>query len=157
MAKKSKRSSARRRPGSAAARSSTAVAGSAAATRPPAPRVAGPTGDAPVKVEDDAAQADLVGDAEAAGAAPATPVAAAAATPAPPSRRVGRVDPATRRPRAAVASIPSATAELSNEDPSIPLARVPYTTGDLRRVVIIGGLMVMLIIVATVLVTVFIK
>ncbi|HEY6379576.1 MAG TPA: hypothetical protein VI316_10405, partial [Candidatus Dormibacteraeota bacterium] len=73
--------------------------------------------------------------AAATAAAPAGPAALSAAASA---RRVGRVDPATRRPRPLAVATPAA--ELDAEDPAIPLARVPYTTGDLRRVAIIAGL-----------------
>jgi hypothetical protein len=159
MAKKSKRSSGRRRPPTPAARASASLPASAGVAGAAAPTVAGPA-PGPSGEAGDAASSGL---ADAAAGPPGAPAATAAAAPATPAalssaataRRVGRVDPATRRPRPVAAATPAP--ELDAEDPAIPLARVPYTTGDLRRVAIIAGLMVLLILVATVLVTVLVK
>ena len=91
--------------------------------------------------------------------------ATSAATPAVPAsqagserRRVGRVDPAAvaqqragQRARGGTGRPPSIAAmfePLPPEDAAIPFDRVPYVPGDLRRVLIIAGLMVVLIVVA---------
>ncbi len=79
----------------------------------------------------------------------------AAATPAG-ARRVGRLDPASaagRRTTKAQQKQQSAFAPLDPEDPAIPFDRVPYVPADLRRVAIMAGFMVLLIIIAAVVVT----
>ena len=169
MAKKTKRSTARRRSGTPAARPSAAPAASATSTRTAPPRVAPPPQEAPADVADFADVADV--EEEAPASVHAEPEAAppqaldvpphdsasdAPAAETTPLRRVGRVDPATRRPRPAPAPIAQAP-DLDANDPSIPLARVPYATGDLRGVLMIGSIMVALIIIATVLVAVLVK
>jgi hypothetical protein len=86
-------------------------------------------------------------------AAPAVP--RPAATPAG-ARRVGRLDPASaagRRTTKAQQKQQSSFAPLDPEDPAIPFDRVPYVPADLRRVAIMAGFMVLLIIVAAVVVT----
>jgi len=42
---------------------------------------------------------------------------------------------------------------LDPEDPAIPFDRVPYVPADLRRVAIIAGIMVVLIVIAAIVVT----
>lgn len=73
-------------------------------------------------------------------------------------RRVARVDPATRRPArgAGGPSLPD-LASLDSEDPAIPFSRVPYVPADLRRVGIMAGLMILLIVIADLLVTHLVK
>jgi hypothetical protein len=105
----------------------------------------------------------------------ARPVAAATAprprptaTVVPPSvsgaRRIGRVVPtgATASTAAAVAKAPPrgvsrAADSLDPEDPSIPLERVPYVRADLRRVGVIAGLMIVLIVIADIVVRAVVK
>jgi hypothetical protein len=81
--------------------------------------------------------------------APARPAAGPAA------RRVGRLDPASAAGRKAVRQQrqQATFAPLDPEDPAIPFDRVPYVPGDLRRVAIMAGFMVLLIIVAALVVT----
>jgi hypothetical protein len=70
------------------------------------------------------------------------------------ARRVGRVDPATaRRTKTQQRQAAAGFAPLDPDDPAIPFDRVPYVPADLRRVAIIGGLMVLLIVVAAIIVT----
>ena len=88
----------------------------------------------------------------------AAPAAAAAPTAGSERRRVGRIDPAAAaqertgpRARGGTGRLPSLAAmfePLPPEDAAIPFDRVPYVPGDLRRVLIIAGLMVVLIVVA---------
>jgi len=97
---------------------------------------------------------------------PATSTAASTALEAEPARRrVGRIQPATpvsaaaqRQQRAATKSARFGTAAamvepLDSDDPAIPFDRVPYVPADLRRVAMIAGLMVVLILIAWAIVT----
>jgi len=111
------------------------------------------------------------GDATAvpAGSEPALPATTAAAGAAlddqPGRRRVGRLQPAAppsavaqRQQRAATKSARFGTAAamvepLESDDPAIPFDRVPYVPADLRRVAMIAGLMVILILIAWFIVT----
>jgi hypothetical protein len=87
-------------------------------------------------------------------AAPETRAPAARPAPAPVgARRVGRIDPASARRLKPQQKQQQAFAPLDPEDPAIPFDRVPYVPGDLRRVAIMAGLMIVLIIVAAVIVT----
>lgn len=107
---------------------------------------------------------------EAGEAAPAAPAAAAAAPVSDTGRRrVGRIDPAAaaaaagaqrpgQRQRGGRTTATAAMFEpLPPEDAAIPFDRVPYVPGDLRRVLMIAGLMVVLIIVADVVVNAVVK
>jgi len=89
------------------------------------------------------------------------PTARTAPAPSPTGlRRVGRIDPATgaRARPARPSGGPLAGFEpLDPEDPAIPFDRVPYVPADLRRVAIMAGLMVVLIVVAAVVVTNLVK
>ena len=77
---------------------------------------------------------------------------------APARRRVGRIDPAATAAAAAAkqgqrrGSRSQNTAAMFDplppDEAAIPFDRVPYVPGDLRRVLIIAGLMVVLIVVA---------
>ncbi|MGA8016616.1 MAG: hypothetical protein WCB85_11935, partial [Candidatus Dormiibacterota bacterium] len=49
-------------------------------------------------------------------------------------------------------SAASLVAPLESDDPAIPFDRVPYVPADLRRVAVIAGLMVVLILIAWVVV-----
>jgi hypothetical protein len=108
----------------------------------------GGIGGAGAPVDEDAALDGGAGTEETAAPAarPATPPAGA--------RRVGRVDPAsaTRRLRPQQKQ-QSTFAPLDPEDPAIPFDRVPYVPADLRRVAVMAGLMVLLILIAAVVVT----
>ena len=109
---------------------------------------------APVEPDDDA----LSGAAEVAEDEAPAPAAAAApaARPAQPggARRVGRIDPATAGRRLKPQQKQQQSfAPLDPEDPAIPFDRVPYVPGDLRRVAIMAGMMVVLIVVAALVVT----
>ncbi|MFN2568551.1 MAG: hypothetical protein ABR564_02995 [Candidatus Dormibacteria bacterium] len=91
---------------------------------------------------------------------PAPPVAqaaqgaASAAVPTAPTVRRGvqRVDPAARRREAAPRGkgADAGFTPLDPEDAAIPFDRVPYVPADLRRVTLMAGIMVVLIIVANV-------
>ncbi len=88
-------------------------------------------------------------------------------------RRVGRIDPnaaaaaagATavaqrpgQRPRGGRAQNTAAMFEpLPPDDAAIPFDRVPYVPGDLRRVLIIAGLMIVLIVVANFVINAIVK
>jgi hypothetical protein len=99
-------------------------------------------------------------------AAAATRPAATAATGGE-RRRVGRIDPtaaavAQQRPgQRARGGRTTATAAmfepLPPEDAAIPFDRVPYVPGDLRRVLIIAGIMVILIVIADIVVNSLVK
>jgi hypothetical protein len=72
------------------------------------------------------------------------------------ARRVGRLDPAGvagRRTTKAQQKQQSSFPPLDPEDPAIPFDRVPYVPADLRRVAIMAGFMVVLIMIAAVVVT----
>lgn len=68
------------------------------------------------------------------------------------ARRVGRIAPAAVAAAPVVKAPPRGVARaepaLDVEDPSIPLERVPYVRADLRRVAVIAGVMVILIVIA---------
>lgn len=99
--------------------------------------------------------------------APAVPAEPAAAAPADATyrRRVGRIDPSAAAQRAAQAQRPKGRAQstaamfepLPPDDAAIPFDRVPYVPGDLRRVLIIAGLMVVLIVVANFVINAVVK
>jgi hypothetical protein len=83
----------------------------------------------------------------------AAPTARPATTPAG-ARRVGRVDPTSAARKLRPQQKQQSTfAPLDPEDPAIPFDRVPYVPADLRRVAIMAGFMVLLIIIAAVVVT----
>lgn len=89
-------------------------------------------------------------------AAPAAPAAPGTATAPAGARRVGRLDPAGaagRRTTKAQQKQQASFAPLDPEDPAIPFDRVPYVPADLRRVAIMAGFMVVLILIAAVVVT----
>jgi hypothetical protein len=132
------------------------------ARRRPTPRPAAPgaptavpppgTSGVGVAAPDAGASTGVAGAASGPEATGATPVARPGTPPAT-SRRVARVDPAAGRrlrpqPKQAAAFPP-----LDPEDPAIPFDRVPYVPADLRRVAIIAGGMVLLIIVAAIVVS----
>ena len=132
--------------------------------RPPAPggvasRAPGgvpqPGADVDVPTDHDEAPNGSSSAVEDEAAAPAAPAAAARPTPAPGGgRRVGRIDPAAGARRLRPQQKQQATfAPLDPEDPAIPFDRVPYVPGDLRRVAVMAGLMVLLILIAAVIVT----
>jgi hypothetical protein len=92
---------------------------------------------------------------------------AAVATGAPERRRVGRIDPAAaavaaqrpgQRPRGTRNQSTAAMFDpLPPDDAAIPFDRVPYVPGDLRRVLIIAGLMIVLIVVADIVINAVVK
>lgn len=73
----------------------------------------------------------------------------------PAKRRVGRVSASQPARRAKPSRTPTAALfePLDSDDAAIPWSRVPYVPADLRRVAIIGALMVLLIVVADVIVS----
>jgi hypothetical protein len=88
--------------------------------------------------------------------APAAPLpAVASAGP----RRVGRIDPASARKGRPLrpGSTAAAFEPLDPEEAAIPFDRVPYVPADLRRVALMAGLMVVLIVIAAVIVTATVK
>jgi hypothetical protein len=100
-------------------------------------------------------------------AEPQVAAATAVSTGAPERRRVGRIDPTAA---AAVAQRPGQRAKtgrtqstaamfepLPPDDAAIPFDRVPYVRGDLRRVLIIAGLMIVLIVVADFVISAVVK
>jgi hypothetical protein len=125
-----------------------------ATTRRPGPSVAPPTATAPTGVA-----------VEAEDLQPAEPESRVATTADPGRRRVERVSgPAAA---ASVAATPVRTRvrgqaatyiqPLDSDDAAIPYDRVPYVPADLRRVAIIAGLMIALIIVADIIVSNVVK
>jgi hypothetical protein len=74
-------------------------------------------------------------------------------------RRVERVGASapTARPRSTRGQTQGYIQALETEDAAIPFDRVPYVPADLRRVAIIAGLMVVLIIVADIIVSNVVK
>lgn len=91
------------------------------------------------------------------------PVPGEVPAPAPARRRVERIVPGARpapaaagrpaqrgqNPRATkFGSAAALVAPLETEDPAIPFDRVPYVPADLRRVAVMAGLMVVLILIA---------
>ncbi|HVS44495.1 MAG TPA: hypothetical protein VMU20_19760 [Candidatus Dormibacteraeota bacterium] len=126
--------------------------------RPPGGSGGGPDGPAgvgaPVEPDDDTLNGatEVAGDEE----APAPAAAAPVARPAQPggARRVGRIDPATAARRLKPQQKQQQSfAPLDPEDPAIPFDRVPYVPGDLRRVAIMAGMMIVLIVLAAIVVT----
>jgi hypothetical protein len=84
----------------------------------------------------------------------------------PERRRVGRIDPAAaaaaaqrpgQRPKGRTTATAAMFEPLPPDDAAIPFDRVPYVPGDLRRVLIIAGLMVVLIVVADFVVNAIVK
>ncbi|MGD1052343.1 MAG: hypothetical protein ABR950_00795 [Candidatus Dormibacteria bacterium] len=123
----------------------------------PARPSAGPA-TAPLAARTSQATATAVGEGSRPGAAAAP---AGVASPAESTRRrVERVTPASaasiaagRQQRASVKSARFGTAAamvepLDSDDPAIPFDRVPYVPSDLRRVAVIAGIMVILILIA---------
>ena len=95
-----------------------------------------------------------------AAAPPSRPQVAAAGE----RRRIGRVDPtaaAARQAQRAKSGRQLSTAAmfepLPPDDAAIPFDRVPYVPGDLRRVLIIAGLMVVLVVIADVVISNVVK
>jgi hypothetical protein len=127
-----------------------------ATTRRPGPSVAPPTATAPTGV---AVEAEDLQPAEA-GSSVVT-------TPDPGRRRVERVSGVSAPTGASVAAAPVRTRvrgqaatyiqPLDSDDAAIPYDRVPYVPADLRRVAIIAGLMIALIIVADIIVSNVVK
>jgi len=88
---------------------------------------------------------------------------------APGRRRVGRIDPTAAAATAATArqaqrgtrgrgqSTAAMFEPLPPDDAAIPFDRVPYVRGDLRRVLIIAGLMIVLIVVANFVINAVVK
>jgi hypothetical protein len=74
----------------------------------------------------------------------AAPPAASTAGPAGGPGRPARAAP----PRSRLTSTAAMMAPLESEDPAIPFDRVPYVPADLRRVAVIAGIMVVLILIA---------
>ncbi len=76
-------------------------------------------------------------------------------------RRIGRIDPgsnAARRAKPVRSGNAVAQFEpLDPEDAAIPFDRVPYVPSDLRRVAVIATLMVLIILVATFIVSHYVK
>ena len=144
------------------------------ATRRPGPAVARPTATAPtgVAVEAEELQPAPVTATTPTGATPAarptSPAASVAVdlgAPEPVSRR--RVERLSGAGGGAAAVAPRARPArgqpagfiqpLESEDAAIPFDRVPYVPADLRRVAIIAGLMIALIIVADIIVSNVVK
>ncbi|MGH7721391.1 MAG: hypothetical protein ACRENL_00970 [Candidatus Dormibacteria bacterium] len=124
-----------------------------AVQRRPGPSVAPPTASAPSGVA-----------VEAEDLQPAAPASASVAvdlgTPEPARRRVERVSPAAApvgRVKPGRGPAAGYIQPLESEDAAIPFDRVPYVPADLRRVAIIAGLMIALIIVADIIVSNVVK
>jgi hypothetical protein len=125
-----------------------------ATTRRPGPSVAPPTATAPTGV---AVEAEDV--------QPAEPASSVLTTADPGRRRVERVSGATAAAAAAAAPVRTRVRgqaatyiqPLDSDDAAIPFDRVPYVPADLRRVAIIAGLMIALIIVADIIVSNVVK
>ncbi|MGH7686664.1 MAG: hypothetical protein ACREN2_07605 [Candidatus Dormibacteria bacterium] len=94
---------------------------------------------------------------EAAVAAVATP--AASTSGAPVRRRIERLSDTTRtaarasRPGRGPSNAAAMFQPLESDDAAIPIDRVPYVPADLRRVVVIAGFMVALIVIAAIVVS----
>jgi hypothetical protein len=88
---------------------------------------------------------------------PAVPVVAVDADPT--RRRVERVSGLTPglRVRPARSQAPGYIQPLESDDAAIPFDRVPYVPADLRRVAIIAGIMIALIIIADIIVSNVVK
>jgi hypothetical protein len=125
-----------------------------AGTRRPSPSSAPPSATAPTGVA-----------VEAEDLQPATEAARELPSVDPGRRRVERVSPAAAaavaspaaRPRPARGQTAGYIQPLESEDAAIPFDRVPYVPADLRRVAIIAGLMIALIIVADIIVSNVVK
>jgi hypothetical protein len=125
-----------------------------AGTRRPGPSTAPPSASAPTGVAVEAE--DVQPRTQAAGELPSVD---------PVRRRVERVSPVAAaavaspatRPRPARGQTASYIQPLETEDAAIPFDRVPYVPADLRRVAIIAGLMIALIIVADIIVSNVVK
>ena len=121
-----------------------------ATTRRPGPSVARPTTIAPTAVA-----------VEAEDLQPAPEESSELATVDPGRRRVERVSPAdapVARPKPSARGLGAGYIQpLESEDAAIPFDRVPYVPADLRRVAIIAGLMITLIIIADIIVSNVVK
>ncbi len=124
-----------------------------AATRRPGMPAAVPDGVAPAT----AAAGDDDAGVVAVTTVPAVPVAAVDADPT--RRRVERVSGLTPglRVRPARSQAPGYIQPLESDDAAIPFDRVPYVPADLRRVAIIAGIMIALIIIADIIVSNVVK
>jgi hypothetical protein len=122
----------------------------AATRRPGMPAAAAPDGIAPATAAGD-------GGVVAVTTVPAVPVAAVDADPT--RRRVERVSGLTPglRVRPARSQAPGYIQPLESDDAAIPFDRVPYVPADLRRVAIIAGIMIALIIIADIIVSNVVK
>jgi hypothetical protein len=124
----------------------------AATRRPGMPAAAAPDGIAPATAagDDDAGVVAVT-------TVPAMPVAAVDADPT--RRRVERVSGLTPglRVRPARSQAPGYIQPLESDDAAIPFDRVPYVPADLRRVAIIAGIMIALIIIADIIVSNVVK
>jgi hypothetical protein len=90
---------------------------------------------------------------------PAASVAVDLTAPEPARRRVERVSGAAAPTRARPGRVQSTgyIQPLESDDAAIPFDRVPYVPADLRRVAIIAGVMIALIIVADIIVSNVVK
>ncbi len=128
-----------------------------AVQRRPSPAVAPPTSSAPTGV---AVEAEDLQPAPTTLASPSASVAVDLGSVEPGRRRVERVSPAAApigRARPARGQNTSYIQPLDTEDAAIPFDRVPYVPADLRRVAVIAGLMIALIIVADIIVSNVVK
>jgi hypothetical protein len=127
-----------------------------------------PESDGPMPLpppDDDEEAPEEPGRPQVAAATTAAAPAAAAATGAGGRRRVGRLDPsapvAQRPGQRGRPGRPGSTAAmfepLPPEEPAIPFDRVPYVPGDLRRVLVIAGFMVALVVAADFVVNAVVK
>ena len=121
----------------------------AATRRPGMPAAAAP---------DDIAAATAEADAGAL-AVTTVPVVPVAVDADPTRRRVERVSGLTPglRVRPARSQAPGYIQPLESDDAAIPFDRVPYVPADLRRVAIIAGIMIALIIIADIIVSNVVK
>jgi hypothetical protein len=122
----------------------------AATRRPGMPAATAPDGIAAATAEADAGAVAVT-------TVPAVPVAAVEADPT--RRRVERVSGVTPglRVRPARSQAPGYIQPLESDDAAIPFDRVPYVPADLRRVAIIAGIMIALIIIADIIVSNVVK
>ena len=94
-----------------------------------------------------------------AAAQPAASAAVPGASDAPARRRIERLSDTTRtparagRPGRGPSNAAAMFQPLESDDAAIPFDRVPYVPADLRRVLVIAGFMVVLIIIAAVVVS----
>jgi len=121
----------------------------AATRRPGMPATATPDGIAPATAASD----------DDAGVVAVTTVPVAAVDADPTRRRVERVSGLTPglRVRPARSQAPGYIQPLESDDAAIPFDRVPYVPADLRRVAIIAGIMIALIIIADIIVSNVVK